>query len=298
MVTVSALSADAIGQAQLPRTAEPAPDGSVTLGQGGMIEGAPMILVVADVPPDVTRALLSHPTGGVDQMEPIDGLAALAIELPAPDPDDEDGREPQFGPFGPFGPFGQDMSTVSVEFLHLDGTTSRLSIDELFQGPPAWASQECNDFSGEGEVFVATTAVFEPPELELPDPGPEQPVDPAAERAAIEAVFTRLYTAIDDDMTLFETVDDASGIDLLMDDVLEMPDGDEYLSMDPEISDLVFFSPIEASFIYTSGLSLHNDPVMGKLPHFGRARLVDGVWKITRSTVCQDIQKVGIPCTI
>jgi hypothetical protein len=260
-----------------------------------MIEGAPMILVVADVPAGVTRALLSHPGGGADWMEPIDGIAALAIELPAADPGDEERGNPEFGPFGPFGP---DMKLIGVEFLHKDGTTSRLSMDDLFRGPPVWASQECNDFSGEGDFGVATTAVFEPPELELPDAGPEQPLDPAAERAAIEAVVTRLYTGIDDDATLFETVDDASGLDLLMDEVLERPDGDEFLEMEPEITDLVFFSPIEASFIYTSGLSLHNDPVMGKLPQFGRARLVDGVWKVTRSTICQDIQKIGTPCTI
>lgn len=294
MVTVSALSADAVGQTQLPRSEEPPPDGAVTLGQGGMLEGAPMVLVAAAVAPGVMRALLSHPAGGSDSMEPIDGLVAMAIALPPPDPDDDDAPGP---PFGPFGPFGIDMSTIALEFLHEDGTSSRLGMDDLFRGPPIWASPECQMNGPFEEQVEVSVAAPELPELELPKPGPEQPLDPAAERAAIEAVLERLYTGVGDDATLFETLDDPSGIDILMDDLLDGQHGDELRTMEPEISDLVFFSPIEASFVYTTGLDLFNDPFDGQFPQFGRARSIDGVWRITRSTLCQDILKTGVGCT-
>jgi|CXWL01.1.fsa_nt_gi hypothetical protein len=283
----TALSANAIGQVQLPRTEEPSPDPAVMLSSGGLIEEAPLVLVLAQVGADVTQVRISHPSGKTDSMAPTEGLIAVAIEVPMPDQNPQGGDEPFRGPFG------FDLEGVAVEFLNADGTSQRLTDQQLWNGGlPMWSDPECMiGFEGQAQ--------FEPeiPVLQLPKPGREQPADPAAEQARVEHALEELYDNFDDDATLFRLIDDPSGIDLLMVGLLR-EHGDAYRAMDAEISDFVFFSPIEASFVYTTGLDPWNDGFSGKMPSFGRARLVDGAWKITRSTVCQDIVRIGMQCTI
>jgi hypothetical protein len=285
---VSALSTDAVVQTQMPRSKEPSPKSAAMLTPGGVMEGSPLVLVVAQVGDDVTLARLSNVGGQSDSMEPKDGLVALAIALPAPDPNVSTTALGPDIPFGPFGAFGIDTASVAVEMLHGDGTSTRLTQTELAGGPPLWSDPAC--FQNEPGFF--------PEKLELPKPGADQPTDAAAERAAIEATLDDLYDNIDDDATIFRLVDDPSGIDLLMDGILKGEFGDDFRSMKVAVSDLIFFSPIEATFIYTTGLDLYNDGFSGEFPEYGRARLIDGVWHITRTTICQDIVKTGFGCQI
>ncbi|MEO5899117.1 MAG: hypothetical protein ABIR68_03165, partial [Ilumatobacteraceae bacterium] len=58
------------------------------------------------------------------------------------------------------------------------------------------------------------------------------------------------------------------------------------------ITELVFVSPTQAWFRYDliSGFSTFID-------RYGQARLVDGTWKLTRQTFCQDIALAGIGCS-
>jgi hypothetical protein len=290
MVMVSALSDNAVSQTQMPRTIEPAPDPAVAFGAGGVIEEAPLAVIVAQVDDTVASARMTHASGQIDSMEPIDGLIALAIEVPMPDPDAND---PTGGPFGG-GPFGVDTRSLAVEFVHHDGTSVRMTDQQLWNGVPMWIDPECNG----GGNFPMEQPKPEIPELELPDPGVEQPDDPALETAAIEQSLVQLYADVDNDATLFSLLDDASGIDLLLHDVLDSEHGPKYRAMEATMTDIVFFSPVEASFVYTTGLDLYDDGFSGLFPEFGRARLINGVWMITRSTLCQDIAKSGRNCTI
>ena len=155
-----------------------------------------------------------------------------------------------------------------------------------------WSDPECQQGFTEGPMVPPTM-----PDLELPDVNAQQPADPAGERALIETTMTRLYDRFSDTDTLFSLVDDASGLDLLMVGLMREW-GAAYRAMEVEITDMVFFSPIEASFVYTTGLDVWNDGFSGDTQQFGRARLVDGAWRITRSTVCQDIARSGMMCTI
>lgn len=285
-VMASALSAEAIGQVQLPRTEGPSPDPAVMMSAGGVIEESPLVVVLGQVDDDITQARLSHPSGETDSMAPTDGLIVLAIEVPMPEQGDAGNGPEQFN-----GPFGVDTSGVAVEFLHADGTSKRLTEQQLWNGLPLWNDPECNGGFG-GETFPEP----EIPVLNLPKPGSEQPADPTVERAAIERTLTELYDDFGDRSTLFRLVDDPSGLDLLMVGLFR-EHGEAYRAMDAVISDLVFFSPVEASFVYTTGLDPWKDGFTGRFPAFGRARLIDGTWRITRTTVCQDISKI-MQCTI
>lgn len=280
-LSVTALSADAIAQNQLPRTKAAPPEPAVQVNSGGFVEEAPVVVLLGQVADDVTQVRLSHAGGQVDTMEPIDGIVAMAVSVPMPEGDD--------GPV--FDPWGGVMQQLRFEVLHDDGDSDVLTRDDLWQGIPMWSDPEC--MGG----FVPTTEVPDIPELDLPDPGPEQPADPAGEQALIEANFEALFTDLDSKDTLFRLVDDPSGIDLIMENLMKQF-GSQIREIDPEIVDLVFFSPIEASFTYTSGFEPYDDGFTGQLPSYGRARLVDGVWLITRTTVCQELMKAGTGCTV
>ncbi len=287
-VSATALSTDAVAQTQLPRTEEPPPKASPMIGVGGIIEAAPLVLMVAQVDDTIASARLSMGGALVDSMEPIDGLVALALSLPGPDPD---APTTTFNPSS--SPWGVDLEGVAVEFVHDDGTSQRVSQQQLWNtGLPMWSDPECQQGFTEGPMVPPTM-----PDLELPDVNAQQPADPAGERALIETTMTRLYDRFSDTDTLFSLVDDASGLDLLMVGLMREW-GAAYRAMEVEITDMVFFSPIEASFVYTTGLDVWNDGFSGDTQQFGRARLVDGAWRITRSTVCQDIARSGMMCTI
>jgi hypothetical protein len=57
------------------------------------------------------------------------------------------------------------------------------------------------------------------------------------------------------------------------------------------IEEIVFVSPTEAAFVY----SLHSSggDLAGEL---GGARLTEGTWKPTRTTICQDTAEGGGTC--
>jgi hypothetical protein len=289
------VSDDSVAQTQVPITKEAGAKPTATLATGGFIEASPIVGVVSQVADDVTMVRLT--LGGIasDSMEPINGIIALAVEPPPPPPGAEDDNLGNAG-FNQF-PFGVDLRTISVEYLHADGSSDRLGEREITQGMGIWNDPACAvAFNGE----QPPTEVSLPP-ITLPRPGKIQPDDPAAATAEIESVFSALYRNVESDDALFRYLDDPSGLDFLMDDVLKSEVGDGYKAMTAEVTDVIFFSPIEANFMYTLTLDpFVNDDVvdMDWYRQYGRARLVNGVWLITRTTICQDIAKSGITCTV
>jgi hypothetical protein len=147
---------------------------------------------------------------------------------------------------------------------------------------------------GEGIEGFETIVVESVPPPTLPAPGAAQPPDPAAARLEVEQAFTDLHADIANWDTLLRLVDDPSGLDVLLQ---EAPAHvrQRILGIDVVITDLVFFSPIEASFLYRAKIGGEE-----MSPTYGRARLIDGTWRITRTTVCQDVRFAGngLECTI
>jgi hypothetical protein len=294
-VMATMVSAESVAQNQLPITEVVSDKPSASMATGGFIEASPLVGIVSQVADDITLVRLT--LGGVssDSMEPVGGIVALAVEPPPPPPGVQDTVNDQgLNQF----PFGIDTRTIAIEYLHADGTSERLGERDLNQGLAIWNDPVCNGgINIEGEVTEAT----EVPPATLPKPGVFQPDDPAAARAEIELAFTSLYENIEDDDAIFQYVDDPSGLDLLMDDVLKGEFKNGYRKMSAEIVDLIYFSPVEASFMYTLDL----DPLLGPenfdndwFRLFGRARLVDGTWRITRTTICRDIEMSGTQCTV
>ncbi len=124
---------------------------------------------------------------------------------------------------------------------------------------------------------------------QLPEPGVEQPADPAAARAEIETTFGSLYGPRNPDAD--QLIDDPYGLDIARQQVDANGFGDDAEGASVEIHDVVFPTATDAVFLYTL-----STPVTEFPDQIGRARLIDGVWKITRATLCQDMAKAGATC--
>lgn len=246
----------------------------------GGIGGAEFLAVVMQVAADVRSVRLTSPAGAIDEMEPIGGAVVLAVPSP-------EGA----GDIGIFGGDPDALDGYQLVARNADGTAQRGDWDVVQQGHPAWGGPgPCNQEGMiEGEIIVPATV--EAVENTLPSAGVDQPADPAAAEAEIEANLDSLYGNPDDDVDRSNVIDDASGLDVVRDQVEDNGFGDEAESATVTIQELVFTSPEEAVFRYTLTTSAAN--FGGQI---GRARLLDGTWKITRGTLCQDLAKAGATC--
>jgi hypothetical protein len=167
--------------------------------------------------------------------------------------------------------------------------------------------------AADGTVLATETAggaygmggVWDRPECQPPPPPPptlpeagEQPEDPAAAeagvRAAIETVFasdgaelTEEEAAVQREATL-ALIDDTDGVDAAMTQLGETYPG---IVVTASVTDLVFTAPDRATVLYSLDTSITDfDNRLGELV------LVDGTWKVTRSTVCEALSLGGGYC--
>ncbi len=158
-------------------------------------------------------------------------------------------------------------------------------IDRAFELTLIDATGAADSF-GEADLSMQTPsdrylAECTPPPPALPDAG-EQPSDPSAARAAVEASFDGAYAR---DGTGLQYIDDPTGVQEARDKVGESTYAETAANAELTIDELVFTSPTEAWFRY----SIRAD-VSSFANRYGIARLGDdGVWRITRATVCQDL---------
>jgi hypothetical protein len=164
------------------------------------------------------------------------------------------------------GPIEQQFS---VTVSRTDGSDTTRGVDELTE---MWADDEYR-------------AACEPPPPALPAAG-EQPADPAAAHAAVLEAWRIAHDFADAEPELRRSfVDDDTGLA----EAWEALQNGEYAeaanSATADIDELVFTSPTEAWFRYDILTSITNFT-----NRYGMARLgADGVWRITRQTICQDI---------
>lgn len=228
----------------------------------GVVDGAPRWVVVAQTPPGTTGVTVTFADGSTDTTSPQNDIAVLTVSSQMPAEVDEGGT-----------PYLVNMPPAYE--ITFDGPTGTIAQDSDAVGN--WQDPEFR-------------ASCEPPPPALPDAG-EQPADPAAAEAEIVAAMTALYDSsvlLDDDAVY---LDDATGVGAARDQVAEGSYSTEATSSVAVVEELVFTSPNEAWFRYridTDGLGLTN--------RYGVAVLVDGAWKITRSTLCQDMAMAGGDC--
>ena len=117
----------------------------------------------------------------------------------------------------------------------------------------------------------------------LPAPGAEQPADPAAARAAVEAAWSTVFMSPLADDGALDAVDDPGGVAAARADLAgRYPPGTLEGTVN-RITDLVFTDAATAIVQYRIQVPKLGYDRSGDL---GEVRLVDGRWKVSRATVC------------
>lgn len=138
-----------------------------------------------------------------------------------------------------------------------------------------------------------------PPPLDctkrLPQSG-EQPADVDAARAAVIDSFTRIYNWSTPPAERDGLIDDPSGVEaglqLALSRFTTVLEASKW-----KFTDLVFTDPTTAVVSYDVVI-----PPMGGaeqfLGRFGTAKLIDGTWKVSRGTMCSDLEILQIGCPV
>jgi hypothetical protein len=246
----------------VPWYAEPFRGRAVSWVLLGGNDAAPQWVIVAQTPADVTNVRAAFADGSTDQTAPQGGIAVLTAPGEPATEVSERGYSYWMDP------------TPSFE-VTFEGGAEPITIDSAVAGPwddPAFR-ESCT-----------------PPPPALPDPG-EQPADPGAADAEIRAAMAALYGEFGDGVERTDFIDDPTGVAEAREQVQAGVYADDASSALATIDELVFTSPDEAWFRYsidTPGNDFDN--------RYGIAVTVDGVWKITRATICQDLSLAGGDC--
>ncbi len=228
----------------------------------GTTDGQPQWVIVAQAPLDTTKVTVTFADGATDSAAPVNGIALLTAPGVAPTEIVE-------------GDYSYWSDTPPVFTVAFEGGADPRVVSS--DGVGTWNDPEFR-------------AACEPPPPALPDPG-EQPADAAAAEAEIVAAMTALYdsTVLLDGDAVY--LDDSTGVSEARAQVAEGGYSTEASSATAVIEELVFTTPTEAWFRYrvdTDGVGLSN--------RYGIAVVVDGAWRITRDTVCQDLSMAGGDC--
>ncbi len=173
---------------------------------------------------------------------------------------------------------GPIEDTFTVALTKTDGSTTSLGTADLT------APYSSSDYHN----------ACEPPPPALPAAG-EQPADPAAAEAAVRESWrlSRDFAGTGPSVRI-TYVEDSTGIE----DAWKALSASEYATAGATatqpIAEVVFTSPTEAWFRYDVLTSITNFYNRYGMAHLGN----DGVWRITRQTVCQDLSLApGIACS-
>jgi hypothetical protein len=231
----------------------------VTLGNA---DDQPTWVFVAQVPADTENVVVTLDSGETDAAAPQNGIAVLAVPGVAPAEVIE-------------GPERYWVDNAPVFSVELQGGAAAGVVGS--GGVGTWDDPEFRESCT-------------PPPPALPDAG-EQPADPAGAEAEIRAAMTALYGVVGTEEVGSDLIDDPTGVAEARQQVQDGGFADDAAGASATIDELVFTAPDEAWFRYsidTPGNDFDN--------RYGIAVLVDGVWKITRSTVCQDLSLAGGDC--
>jgi hypothetical protein len=139
----------------------------------------------------------------------------------------------------------------------------------------------------------SSPALFPPPGFGVafaPDPAPtgRVPADEAAARRAVEAAFTGMQQLRNDEMV---NVEGGERLGQTLRDVHQRFGGTAQTAIH-QVERVVFISDTEAAVWFSVWLGA--SPYLP--PHRGAAVLVDGRWKVSRTTFCALLARVGLAC--
>jgi hypothetical protein len=229
----------------------------------GRADGRPSRIVVVQATDVVTEIAVRFDDGLSDLAAVMDGLAILAV--PGEFADDwyhEHEAAPR--PDGAF-----DVEFIGADRVHVVGS------DEVMH----W------DVSGYEEACT-------PPPPALPEPG-EQPVDPVASQTEIRDAMEALYDTSREIGNELALLDDPTGVEQAVAEMRTGASAELAEGVTAAIADLVFATPSEAWFRYDL---VDADGGTLLAARYGIAVEIDGSWRITRATLCQDLSLAGGDC--
>lgn len=236
----------------------------------GRVDGSPHRVVFAQVPDATSLVTATFGDGATDSTTPQNGVAILVVpgepETILHDQDQE------------YGGWTEELPDFTITFAGAGSDAGDVTVahDEI----GTWNDPE----------YAASCS---PPPPALPDPG-EQPADPAAAESEIKAAMSQLYGGQaegDDDASSLNLLDDPTGVAEAREQVRVGGYETEASNAEAIVEELVFTTPTEAWFRYrveTGGIGLNE--------RYGIAVQIDGVWLITRATLCQDLSMAGGSC--
>ncbi len=222
----------------------------------GMAEGAPLWVAVVQAPAGATRVHVTFPGGGTDEMAPVDGIATLVHSATLTD------TAPYFS------------QVATVEAFDATGSSLGRGTARVYGADTSQNKDEC----------MAPTS--------LPAPGAEQPANVAAATHAVTDAFDIAHSNAQSDDARTAVIDDPTGLPEIWAQNRQGPYKDQIAASVITLDDVVFASATKAYFRYhweTPGYSTYG-------PRFGEADVVDGTWKVTRASMCQDIALTGVSC--
>ena len=233
-------------------------DGDVggSLSAIGMAEGAPLWVAVVQTPAAAARVLVTFPGGGTDEMAPVGGIATLVHSAMLTD------TTPYFSQAATAEAFDATGKSLGRGNVRVDGAET-----------------------GQNEDACAAPAG-------LPAPGTEQPADVGAATQAVTDAFNVSHSNAQPDDARTAVIDDPTGLPEIWAQNLKGPYKDQIASSIVTLDGVVFATPTKAYFQYhweTPGYESFG-------ARFGEAVLVDGTWKVTRASMCQDITLMGVSC--
>jgi hypothetical protein len=149
---------------------------------------------------------------------------------------------------------------------------------------------------GRSPTLTSSTSPTEAPDTTEPAsvaPGTaDGPDDPGAAEQAVRAAFSTVYNSHRSIADRVAMVDDPHGIASAISRAASGDLADQLANTGVVVDEVHFSSPTSATVRYSvlsAGSSLVPDAD-------GEARLVEGTWKVARSTVCRDLESAGAPC--
>ncbi|MEI2652731.1 MAG: hypothetical protein V9G12_11380 [Microthrixaceae bacterium] len=123
------------------------------------------------------------------------------------------------------------------------------------------------------------------------EPVAAAPPDPAQARDIV-AAFAAVYDPNSGVDARLRLIDDATGVAAAMRRAEAGPNAAALTSVTVNVNDVQYLSATRSSFY---SLSVPDQPpVVGRE---GQARVASGVWKVTRATVCADLDAIGSACS-
>jgi hypothetical protein len=119
------------------------------------------------------------------------------------------------------------------------------------------------------------------------------PPDPAQARADIVAAFAAVYDPNSGVDVRLRLIDDATGVAAAMRQAEAGPNAAALTSVTVNVNDVQYLSATRARVVYSLSVP-GQPPVLGRE---GQARVASGAWKVTRATVCADLDAIGSACS-